>query len=508
MRKCYFLLSVLGVCLLMLSAQSAKAMQAAGSTLTYANIGPNLYFVQYTFYRDCSGYAAATTETLRYNAPGCATAGTLTLQRNSQTVGNPYCSSVPVTCNSVNSAAPNHEEHVYSGVVSLPQACPNWTFSVRTAFRNNSRNLINGNTQWLYTEAFLNSVAAPDNSSPQFIENIKPYLLVNRKHRILYRAADADGDSIIYSLTSALTDTNTAVSYFSGFSATTPFGPNANPDVSLNAASGMVEVMPTDFNATVTILAGLNKYVVAVQADEYRNINNQWVKIGHVRHDAVYMVIDGVADQLPYLGQLLFNGNPVQYDSVLEVEVGQTLRLQTSAQDPNAGDTLYLSTNFEQLVPVTSGSPGYSFSVSAGARPTATLTWTPTQSHVRDRPYYFEFKVQENACPLKAYYYETVGIRVKAAGATTGVKEDLAKKYKLQTLLTPNGDGIQDRLILAPELEGAALQIYSRDGRLIKSYHRYDNSWAATDAGAGLYFYQLSHTQSNQVITGKILVVK
>ncbi|MDX5346771.1 MAG: hypothetical protein LPK19_05955 [Hymenobacteraceae bacterium] len=483
-------------------SENLLASHAQGSDLTYVNIGPNMYVVNFSFYRDCSGIAASTSEVLNYTAPGCSNGGTLTLPKQTATMGNLYCPGTQPICVSGNTIT-NYEEHVYSGTVTLPTACSEWLFSVRIGVRNESRNILNSSSEYLYSEAMLNSVAAPDNNSPTFGNIPVPAVGVNLPFKYSHNVIETDGDSLVYSLQPALNDRGISLTYSPGFSATAPLGPNANPGVWLDPVSGAVSFTPTHMDYNTLSALGLNKYVIVVQVDEYRkNLQtNTWAKIGHVRRDVLVTVIDCGPNLLPALEPMVFNGDTVTYNSVLEVEAGQPLTFQVKTTDMNPQDRMEVTSN------VFSYFPGAIVSFMGSIRPTVTYNFTPSASQVRDYPYYFTITVKDDACPIRGFNTETVGLRVKAAGTTTAVKEDLAKKYNLQTLLTPNNYSY-NRLVLAPELRGAAVSIYSPEGRLIKSYSRYDNSWSGNEVAAGVYIYQVEHQQLKQVMSSRLMVVK
>ncbi|MCC2545712.1 gliding motility-associated C-terminal domain-containing protein [Hymenobacter sp. BT175] len=60
-------------------------------------------------------------------------------------------------------------------------------------------------------------------------------------------------------------------------------------------------------------------------------------------------------------------------------------------------------------------------------------------------------------------------------------------------IITPNGDGMNDRFAPAPVEAGTRLRIFNRWGRLVYSSAAYGNDWAAADQPAGVYYYLLEN---------------
>ncbi|MDX5443465.1 MAG: T9SS type A sorting domain-containing protein [Hymenobacteraceae bacterium] len=476
-----------------------KASHAQGADITYVNISPNTYVVTYNMYRDCSGISASNAGTLNYRAPGCNSGGTLPMTRSSVTMGNPYCAQVLPTCNS-SSSLPNYETNTYSGTLILPQTCSNWLLYTRIGNRNDSRNLANGSSEYLYSEAMINNVATTSNSSPSFINLPVPYICKDQFYVARNYTFEQDGDSLQFVLMPALTDFNDPVSYAPGFLALNPFGANANPGLAVDISTGKLSVKPTVHDPAATHISGLNKYAVVVQVNEYRQVSGSWVKIGHVRRDMLVTVLDCGTNVPPFVSTLAYNGTQYNAASVIDVEAGQQSDIVFTTDDQNVADRLTISSNPSAVL------NGTSFFIAGGSRPTGTIRVNPPLTAVRAQPYLIEVKIEDDACPLPGKTYETIAIRVNAP-TTIGLNEQLAKKYNLQTLLTPNNYS-NNRLVLAPELAGAAVSIYSPEGRLIKSYSRYDNSWSATDIAAGVYIYQVEHQQLKQVMSSRLMVVK
>jgi gliding motility-associated-like protein len=59
----------------------------------------------------------------------------------------------------------------------------------------------------------------------------------------------------------------------------------------------------------------------------------------------------------------------------------------------------------------------------------------------------------------------------------------------LYNVITPNGDGDNDALVLPHSLAGSAIRIYNRWGKEIYKSFYYENDWKGTDLPTGTYYY-------------------
>jgi hypothetical protein len=124
------------------------------------------------------------------------------------------------------------------------------------------------------------------NSSPTLFPPLSDYACKNRLYQVDFRGTDADGDSLVYSMSVPLNTHQGVpvpvaqpapypeVTYRSPFSVDAPM--LGNPELSISK-SGMLSVMPTQ--------SGL--FVFAVKCEEFRN----GLKIGEVRRDFQMLVL-------------------------------------------------------------------------------------------------------------------------------------------------------------------------------------------------------------------------
>ena len=79
----------------------------------------------------------------------------------------------------------------------------------------------------------------------------------------------------------------------------------------------------------------------------------------------------------------------------------------------------------------------------------------------------------------------------------------------LPNIITPNGDALNQTFVLQGLTSADwALTIYNRWGQEVYRLARYDNSWAAEEQPAGLYYYLLRNAATNEQYRGWVEVVK
>jgi Secretion system C-terminal sorting domain len=174
------------------------------------------------------------------------------------------------------------------------------------------------------------------NSSPYFKE--LPYFgyTVGKEYTLDWGATDPDGDSIVYSMVKAR-DGGPTEPQFDDIEFAAGYGLNlniadGNPDFRIDPNTGIVKFKP--------MLA--NKYLIAIRAEEYRNIAGVYTKIGEVRREMEIHTF--ILDENP---PVLFDSlpNTMVYDTI-DINQSSTKLLNFSATD-NINDSLYL-----QIIPV------------------------------------------------------------------------------------------------------------------------------------------------------------
>ncbi|MDO7876266.1 gliding motility-associated C-terminal domain-containing protein [Hymenobacter sp. ASUV-10] len=227
------------------------------------------------------------------------------------------------------------------------------------------------------------------NSAPVFSDTAVALVCQFDTTYILNSASDADGDRLTYSfgtpyagdynqLGNAPTSNNynppgtsftpppTSVTYASGYSTALPFG--AGSTATLNATTGL---------STYIVNAAQGFYVVAVDVNEYRNINGTEVLVGRTRRDLQLVVRQCPAGNAPTIQSAGGTGNPTGSGGrSFTVEEGQTLTFPINANTNPGGSSL--TTRVNSVLLDGSGSINASYNGDQGLRPAGSTTGTVT----------------------------------------------------------------------------------------------------------------------------------
>src|SRR3990172_4914271 len=175
MKKLYHFFWGTGVYFLFAFAipNQTEASHAVGADLKYEWLGGLNYKVTFAFYRDCAGISAPGSVSMCYTSVSCNLSGSGTLNQIPPTVITPLCPQLQTVC--TGGPYPGIEQYLYIGTITLPAACSDWIFSWGTCCRNMAINTGPTGASF-YVEAFLNNVAAPNNSSPFFSNLPVPFV--------------------------------------------------------------------------------------------------------------------------------------------------------------------------------------------------------------------------------------------------------------------------------------------------------------------------------------------
>ena len=166
----YFILSFL----LFYQPFISKATHISGADLTYTWITGNIFQLELTLYRDCSGITAPNNVSINYRSLSCGYNLNVTLNKKpgtGQEITQP-CNSSPTTC--TGGTAPGIQKYEYAGNVTLPARCTDWVFGYSICCRNCAITTLTfsppncSGAPATYIEATLNNLNAPNNSSPIF----------------------------------------------------------------------------------------------------------------------------------------------------------------------------------------------------------------------------------------------------------------------------------------------------------------------------------------------------
>lgn len=382
-RFIYFIVFLLTIC--SGTAVYADHFAAADIRADYVGHGPSdlTYKVTLVMYRACEPKNAVLTSPVPISVFSSCVPGWFPLV---DTVGNGPAVIVNQLCpqfDSLNSCIktgspwPAYERWTYSGYVTLPVACSDWTFQFRSCCRNAGVvNLCSPTTVGVQVECRVNNVFRYNMSSPRFSTEPVPYVCVNQPANFFNGPVDLDGDSIATfnkqpqgNCTGACCDpafSTGEISYAAGYSLSNPVGSSSGYTVNLVVG-----------NALFTPVA-LGKFVIAFRCNKYDRKSG--AVIGYVTRDVQVPVLPcssppPTIDSIPksVAGGDLLSGN------VIVCCPGQAVSFDIGANSNSSRNNIYMG--------IDSGDIQRSLFTVNGTgqgtpKPVAHFAWTPVAGDV------------------------------------------------------------------------------------------------------------------------------
>jgi len=365
-------LAILVIVIFFSATNLAVGSHGSGMELSYTHLTGGTYHFKFVIYKECFTNWSLQAVMMSVNSVSCGVSTSAQLQSMQVTGTNitlicpgsiPYC---------YGGTAPGFEKWVYEGDVVLSGQCPDWTFSITDCCRSAIITTLNSATsESEYTVARLNNLNG-DNNSPQFTNDIFPYIPLGQNFHYNHGMFDPDGDSLVYNLVCARSSPNNCVNYSPGYSALQPI--SSAPPITFDAFTGDLVVNPT----------ALEVGVIAFEIQDYRNGE----LMGSVMRDVVIWPLPMNLDNPTLTGM---NGTSQQ---IAYVFPDDTICFDIFSNDTTPQDTLTMTWN--QVI------PGATFTTVGTPHPTGTFCWTPTINDVRSQPYMFTSRIQDNACELNA----------------------------------------------------------------------------------------------------------
>ena len=393
---------VLQFILLLTSYEDVMASHAMGADLTYHCLGSGpspgsfQYELTFSFYRDCSGIPAPFILDIQITNSCGYTVNDIILNPTifSPTQISPLCPTEVSTCNG--GSFTGIEEWIYTGIVTLPGACTDWTFSHSENVRNIAITTLQFSPPFgssiLYVYSTLNNTNGICDDSPTFGNKPVPFACTGQRFCFNHGAYDAQGDSLSYQLITPRIGPNLSdtVIYLPGYSTFQPV--LSNPPMSFNTATGDFCMNPSQVDVTV----------LAVLVNEYRN----GVLIGQVERD-IQLTVLPCSNSLPVLTGV--NGTPFFKDSVC---TGSQRCFYIRSIDPDASNNTTITWD--------NSIPGATFTTFGGHRDSAIFCWTPVSSDISSTPYCFTVTVSDDNCPYIGVQVYSYCIKVNGVDADAG----------------------------------------------------------------------------------------
>ncbi|MCC3153095.1 gliding motility-associated C-terminal domain-containing protein [Hymenobacter sp. BT770] len=422
-----FLGSILLLMLLVLGARPAQASHLLGGEMNYRYLDANgpagapfRYEITVTLYSNglyptdpsVAQYPNNVTIEL-YNQTNGARITAVSAPRQGVFNPQPIRPSVPQGCTVV---GPNQPFYLlkYVQTVNLPVSFDGYYAVFSLAARNYTLSNLNAPASNGQPLTLYVSMAPPliPNRSPVFSDTAVAIVCQNDTTITLNNAFDADGDRLVYSFGSPYGQRTTtatfpplpqAVPYFSGYSATNPFGQGAGNFATINASTGVAK-----YGAKTNGL-----YVIAVDVSEYRTINGREVLIGTTRRDLQLVVSTCPPTPPPVLPPTLTT--PRNYT----IEEGQSLSIPITATQAS-NHPLVLTVNSALLDG--NGPFNTTFNGSTGTVQPGNLTGTATASGTGSVSGTFVFN---SACGTARATAYDLGVTVKDNGCGGRLASDI-----------------------------------------------------------------------------------
>jgi gliding motility-associated-like protein len=462
------------------------ATHIVGGDITLKSLGSNNYEVTLRFYRDCSPGTAAydnpitlgvydkvtNAESFQFNLPLIST--------QILVLGDSCFTPVGLCV----------EEGIYKDTITLANNPNGYYLSWQRCCRNNiiQNIVLPGDAGMVFYVEFPNP--AITNSSPVFGSYPNAYMCVSQTNTQNFSATDADGDSLTYSLITPLNGNASSV---------TPIPtPSAGPYSSITwqppySAADMIGGVPVMAIDPVTgILTAkpstLGIFVFAVVVEEFR----AGVKIGEVRRDIQYQVINCNTNQAPVFSQPTI--------ATYTIVAGDSLCIPVAASDINS-DWVGLSASSELFTnPNTQAFTTFPHD-SAVANVSSTLCFQSTCADIREGAYTATFYARDYSCYGTNVVTNTVSITVLSP--VDGKLDRI-----IPNVFTPNNDGKNDFFqVNATNIidcfDSFEIKVYNRWGEFLFESKEFHFKWDGTNKKGkampdGVYFYIIEGSFKNE----------
>lgn len=344
-----------GLCLgLLCLSYSAKANHVVSTSISYACLGNQQYEITYKVYSYCINFPANNSYVVNLDGMGsCSTVQqqyTIPLWRKrlvpvfQYQMGMNQSSCFALSpINQVN----YYEEATYIDTITLPaslQNCP-WRLWTNSCCRSASlTNIANPGSSNFYTEVLVLDTSGICNNSAQTEEVPVDVVHVNGTYSIAQLATDADGDSLVYSLSLGMTDSNSFVLPAAALSANQPF--YTTPINALN-------LHPITGDLTFTPRVNMNQVIeFDIVIEEYRA--GQLIAINR-KHYYLQVISSNInsTNSIPYLQQVykLVDNTWIAQgtNTIFEVCPNENLAFKLEFEDEDLTDTLFLDTLYTTL---------------------------------------------------------------------------------------------------------------------------------------------------------------
>jgi gliding motility-associated-like protein len=408
------LLLVLSLCCF-----SAFAKHLVGGTLTYRSIGFNQYELTLELYRDCFSGTDFDDNIKMGIFDGLASGNDSAMMV--LIVKRGAIQYVPNTSNNPCVPAPTnicYERVEYITTVALPANSHGYWITWGRCCRNGT--IVNINTPeatGMAIAAFIpSSNLATNNTSPKFNKNSPTFVCLNDLFEFDHSATDADGDSLVYMLSTPYTagdNINNQTPYppitpFDQISWMPPYNLNnvmaGNPILNIDPFTGKLSVRPSK----------LGQFVFSVSVIEYRN----GVKLSEVKRD-IQLNVTNCPINFPPTVSLDANDPQIKGDTLV-FYYGEQKCFNLTVKDENGAplpqDNLLVS--FTGDIFTTPTPPATAITPTGQSPLTTQICWTPDCSEPDNIKTVIMRVSDNNSCPSPNVVFDTIYIKLQPGAAT------------------------------------------------------------------------------------------
>jgi gliding motility-associated-like protein len=482
---------LIGPAILLLSLLNAKADHFMAGDIQLLHVSGNIFTLRFQLYKDCeSGSGGFHNDPIQM---GIFDKGTnqvmdtvLMTTESTQPLsyGSLRCKPQKATC---------VEERIYRADIILDPSKYNSTAGYYISWERCCRqglvdNILTSSQvgQTWYME-FTTAGIQAGNSSPRFFDKPLMFICYNKPIKISYNVQDANGDSLVFSLTTPLAGNTSSLNSNCDDPVCPPpqvlpgpyapvtwapgFGVNnmikGQPTLSIDPVTGELSGKPIEVKA----------YVIAVKCEEFRN----GVKIGEVRREQLLIVTTCTSNKVPVW---VTPPTPANF-TFSEIEAGEDLCIILQASDEDSADEVII--NLASDIKSKKGVTFLTSSMQGGAG--AELCLRNNCDYSRKSPYLLHFTAYDNGCPDQDSIFLEMFIKIR----------DPLKEFieKIPNVFTPNDDGFNDHFEVNAVSSGCPrafrLDIFNRWGVRAFSAETADFSWDGKDAAEGVYFYVITY---------------
>lgn len=365
-----------------------------GGDVAWECLGNDKYKVVVTVYKDCNGTNLNNTR-INFNG-GCSGLTTSTQTMSSGRDITPVCPGQCTRCASRGcSFQYGVEEYKLTTTIDVSTYKKNKCCEMKISWSQCCRNgaiTTGAANQNFYVKGKMNICQTPCDNSPIF--NSSPVNIICMSQEISMSAGAYDRDtvngkpdSLVHSLIDPHTSNGGTTSWKSPYSSQKPisylgfpktYSPSQFPHgFHLDSSSGVLMFMPLKLEQTV----------FAIKVEEFRNGK----KIGETSRDIQVVVIKCPSNNPPVLSGAQCR-KPALSNFNVYACVGQPLYVRVCSSDKDNKDSVTLT--------CVHSIPNATYSISGLKKDALTFTWTPQLSDVRNKPYSFLVKAEDNACPI------------------------------------------------------------------------------------------------------------